>query len=107
MSYGVAYSRRAIQHLQNLHDFIANQGSPLAAVSFVGSIFEYCDQFGTFPQRGTARDDLRPDMRVVGFQRRATILFRIDDAAKRVVILGVYYGGQDYEAVIKSDADEE
>ncbi len=107
MTYSVAYSRRAVRQLQELHDYIAHQGSPLAAMSFVGSIFDDCDRFDVFPGRGVPRDDLRQGMRVVGFQRQATILIRVDEATKRVIILGVYYGGQDYEAALKSTYDDE
>jgi len=71
----------------------------LAAKSFVKSIFDYCDGFDTFPYRGIARDDLRQGMRLIGFQRKASILIRIDESEKRVIIVGVFYGGQDYENI--------
>ena len=53
--------------------------------------------------RGMARDDLRPGLRVVGFRRRVTIAFAITE--ETVEILGIYYGGRDYEALLSIDAD--
>jgi toxin ParE1/3/4 len=41
------------------------------------------------------RDDIRPGLRIVGFERRVTIAFSVDDG--RVTILRVFYGGRDWE----------
>jgi hypothetical protein len=37
------------------------------------------NDFGIAGERGTSRDDLRPGLRIVGYQRRATIAFHVDD----------------------------
>ena len=49
------------------------------------------------PERGTRRNDLRPGLRTVGFRRRATILFEVDNAVQSVIIHGVYYAGRSFE----------
>jgi len=54
--------------------------------------------------RGTQRDDVRPGLRVTNYKGRAVIAFTVD--ADRVSILGVFYGGQDYETVLQGDFDE-
>jgi toxin ParE1/3/4 len=36
----------------------------------------------------------------MGFERRVTIAFTVEGDS--VIILGVFYGGQDYEAVLRS-----
>jgi hypothetical protein len=48
------------------------------------------------PERGTQRNDLRPGLRTVGYRRRATILFELDQQARKVVILGIYYAGRSF-----------
>jgi plasmid stabilization system protein ParE len=48
-----------------------------------------------FPRRGMKRDDIRKGLRTVGYKRRVTIAFSIEDGI--VVIHGVFYGGQDVE----------
>ena len=55
--------------------------------------------------RGTQRDDVRTGLRVTNYKRRALIAFTVDQ--NRVSILGVFYGGQDYETVLQGDFDEE
>ena len=48
-----------------------------------------------FPDRGARRDDLRPGLRVLGFERRAVIALQI--ASDSVTILRIPYGGRDVE----------
>ena len=70
---------------------------------FIARIIDYCERLETFPRRGTARDDLLPGLRVIGFERNVTILFTVTDAM--VIIEGVYYGGRDYTADFGPDTD--
>lgn len=52
------------------------------------------------PERGTLRDDLRPSLRVIGFERRAAIAFRV--SAETVAILRILYGGRNLEGALPS-----
>jgi toxin ParE1/3/4 len=52
------------------------------------------------PHRGTQRDDLRPGLRIVPFKKRTAIAFEIDEEKDVVRVLRVFYGGQDYDAVL-------
>jgi plasmid stabilization system protein ParE len=56
---------------------------------------------GTFPHRGSLRDHIRPGLRVIGFRRRVSIAFTVDQDA--ATILGIFYGGQDYEAALRDE----
>ncbi len=58
----------------------------------------------TFPERGTRRDDIRPNLRTFGYKRRVTIAFSVED--ERAVIHGVYYGGQNAEDMLRADDEE-
>jgi toxin ParE1/3/4 len=49
--------------------------------------------------RGARRDDIRPGLRVFGFRRRVSIAFEV--TAEVVTILGIFYGGQNFEAAFK------
>lgn len=44
------------------------------------------------------RDDIRPGLRITNYKKRAVIAFEVD--AEVVSVIGVYYGGQDYESVL-------
>ena len=50
-----------------------------------------------FPDRGIKRDDLRPGLRILGFERRAAIALQV--TADSVTILRILYGGRDLETV--------
>ena len=68
---------------------------------FTGAIVDYCEKLETFPHRGTRRDDLRPGLRTIGFRRRVMIAFAVE--ADAVTIIGIFYGGQDFEAALQID----
>ncbi len=98
MTYRVVFSPEAQAQLIEIYRYIAEAASPEVAARFTEAIVVCCEGLSTFPQRGAQRDDLRPGLRVVGFRRRVSIAFGISGNA--VTILGVFYGGQDYEAAL-------
>ena len=71
----------------------------------VAAIRACLGSFGSVPQRGTRRDDLMPGLRIVPFKRRTAIAFTVDDGARTVRILRVFYGGQDYESVLRTPSN--
>lgn len=103
MIHAVRFTPEAQQQLVDLETHFAQAGSPVAAARYVDSIIDFCEKLQTFPHRGTQRDDLRPGLRTLGFRRRVTILFEVADDA--VNIVGIYYGGQDYEAALRDGAE--
>jgi plasmid stabilization system protein ParE len=56
-----------------------------------------------FPERGTRRDDVFPGLRVLGYRRRVSVTFTVEPEG--VVIQGVFYGGQDFEALLKEESE--
>ncbi len=66
----------------------------------VDAIRAFIKSLNSVPDRGTKRDDLRPGLRIGPFKKRTAIAIEIDDEVKVVAILRVFYGGQDYEAVL-------
>ena len=68
-------------------------------------IIAYCESFETFPERGTRRDDLLPGLRIIGYRKSVTVAFRVSADAQVVSIVGVFYGGQDYEASLSKQGN--
>lgn len=99
--FRVLYSARAADQLEALYLYIAGDTGPDRAAGYVDAITDYCDSLETFPHRGQRRDDMRPGLRLIGFRRRVTIAFTVEDAS--VTILGVFYGGQDVEAALRAE----
>ena len=92
----VIFTPLAERQIDALHFYIASHKSESLADSYVGRIVAFCEGLTTFPLRGTARDDLMAALRTVGFERRATIAFVV--ATDAILIEGIFYGGQDFEA---------
>jgi toxin ParE1/3/4 len=105
MSYTVIFTPEAEAQLTELYRYIAAAASPEAAARYTNSIVTYCEGLRTLPQRGIQRDDIRPGLRIMSYRKRVVIAFDVD--ADQVAILGVFYGGQDYEAAFQEEKDEE
>ena len=58
------------------------------------------------PHQGTIRDDLRPGLRIIPDRHRAAIAFDIDDGKRTVTVLRLFFGGEDYDAVMRGMDDE-
>ena len=97
MTYTVVFSASAEADLIAIYDYIAERAGATIALRFVESIEAYCLGFEHTPERGTRRDSLRKGLRTVGFQRRATILFEVDNTEQQVVIHGVHYAGRSFD----------
>ena len=97
----VVFAPEARDDILELYDYIAAQAGPERARSYTERIVFYCRGFSTFPRRGTRRDDLRPGLRVIGFERRVTIAFHV--TADKVIIDRILYGGRDLGSALASD----
>ena len=89
----------------SLFECIAEHGSPAVAQRYTSAIVGYCEGLAQLPHVGTKRDDVRPGLRVTNYKRRAVIAFEVDDVSKTVAILGIFYGGRDYERAFGFDVD--
>jgi toxin ParE1/3/4 len=87
----------ARRDLEGIFRWIADAAGVESAHRYCARLESYCRRFDVFPNRGTRRDDLKPGLRLVGFERRVTILFEVAD--DRVIILRLLYGGRDIEGV--------
>lgn len=104
MSYRVVFSPEAQEQLVALYGYIAAAASPDIAARYTDGIVSYCESLCTFPHRGNVRDDVRPGLRITNYKKRAVIAF--DVGAEMVSIVGVFYGGQDYETILQDDASD-
>lgn len=106
MSYTVQFAPEALDQLDAIEDYIAHAGSPLTASRYVDAIVTYCESMAMFPERGIRRDDLLLGLRITNYRRNAVIAFFVDTNTETVSIVGVFYGGQDYEATMQGASNE-
>lgn len=103
MTHRVVFAPEAEDQLAALYRYIASASSTDIADRFTEAIVQFCESLSTFPRRGNKRDDVRPGLRVTHYRKRVIIAFIVD--ADLVSILGVFYGGQDYESILQEDAE--
>jgi toxin ParE1/3/4 len=93
----ISYTPEAEAQLVDLYRYIATEASPTTAERFTGAIVDRCEALSAFPDRGAPRFDVRPGLRTLPF-RRVTITYSVKDM--EVIIIGIFYGGQDYESIL-------
>lgn len=71
---------------------------------YTDAIVTYCEELQTFPHRGNQRHEIRPGLRITNYRKRTVIAFAVE--AELVSILGVFYGGQDFEGALQSGLDD-
>jgi plasmid stabilization system protein ParE len=82
--------------LENYIGFGENPDEALKrAAHRIMGIRRAADRLATFPIRGTARDDVLPGVRYLTIDR-AIYWFDVDEAARKVRILAIFFGGQDH-----------
>lgn len=101
MQYEVIFTPEALEQLAALYHYIALAASPNTAKRYTDAIVAYCEGFHTSPLRGTKRNDIRPGLRITNFKGRTVIAFDVSETT--VAILGVFYGGQDFEHALRPD----
>jgi plasmid stabilization system protein ParE len=103
MTYSVVFSPEATAELLKIYRHIAGEASPEIAKRFTDAIVAHCERFREFPERAVRRDDIRPGLHLTNYKGRVEIAFVID--ATTVSILGVFYGGRDYETLLRADLE--
>ncbi len=97
MSLEVTLRPEAVADLESLYDYIAPD-SPERAIAFIRRIRSRCESLSQLPKAGRARDDLRPGLRLVAFERRVVIAYALRET--RIDVLRILYRGRDVDAVL-------
>lgn len=103
MQYSVIFSPEARDELAAIYRYIAVAASPVIAARYTEAIVACCEGLAMFPHRGTRRDDIRKGLRTTNYKGRTVIAFEVD--GDLVSIIGVFYGGQNYEAALLGGLD--
>jgi toxin ParE1/3/4 len=67
-------------------------------MAYVTRLEARCLALADYPEQGRSRDDIRPGLRLLGFERRTEIAFHV--TSTEVVIDGIFHGGQDFTAAL-------
>lgn len=104
MAYEVVFAAEAVRDFSLILDFLAGTYAAFGedaetaithAEARVQSIREEIVALGKAPHRGTLHEDMLPGLRHVTIGR-AIVWFDIDETARAVRVLAVFFGGQDH-----------
>lgn len=99
--YDVYLMPDAIKDLEGIYGYITDKsGFPERAWSYVEKLQQKCRELETAPLRGQQRDDLMHNLRIVPIDKKAVAAFLVDEEKKAVLVLNIFYGGRDYEALM-------
>jgi Plasmid stabilization system protein len=92
----IVFAPEAADDLLGIYDWIADEASPIVALNYIERVERFCRRLCTGSERGHLRSDIRPGLRILGFERRLTIAFTVGEEA--VTILRVFAAGRNWEA---------
>ena len=73
---------------------------------YTDAILSHCNGLATYPLVGIQPDDTRPGLRVTHYNKGRTIIASTG-TSECISIIGVFYGGQDYETILQFDTDDD
>ncbi len=88
-----------------LYRYIAEEAGRAVAGGYIDRIEEACFALEAFPLHGRSREDIRPGLRALAFERGAVVVYRVGDAD--VAIVRIFYGRQDYERILRDERSDE
>jgi toxin ParE1/3/4 len=94
VAHRVEFRQAAVDDLTALYERIAAEAGRTRAGAYINRIEAVCMALETFPERGTVRNHLHPGLRVIGFERSASIAFVVH--AEVVDILRIMPRGMDF-----------
>ena len=99
--YDVYLMPDAIKDLAGIYEYIADKsGFPERAWAHVEKLRQKCGELETAPLRGRQRNDLMQNLRVAPIDTKAVVAFIVDEEKRAVLVLNIFYGGRDYEALM-------
>jgi len=104
LQYKVVFTPAAISDMRDIYNYIAEEsGYPDRALDYINKLRAGCERMSIVPLRGQKRDDIRSNLRTTVLDKSAVAAFEVDEVNNILRILGVYYGGRDYAAILQAD----
>jgi toxin ParE1/3/4 len=99
--YAVVFAPEFLDSLDAILSFMELRGASDAQVDrYQRAVLEFCESLSTFPNRGRARDDLAPGIRIINYRDNTILPYAVDESRLTVTFLGAYAARQDYAALI-------
>ncbi|PPK45723.1 hypothetical protein B0G57_104124 [Trinickia symbiotica] len=98
--YKVQYLQSFYEMLQNIESYMVDHGRSDASIDrYRSTVFDTCETFATFPNRGTSHGDLMSGLRTWNIEGETILAYAVDDSASTVTFAGITYGGQNWTEI--------
>ena len=91
----VVLTAQTIDDLQAIHSYIELQAGSKIADGYIERLKSFIRGFDLASERGIQRSDIFAGLRIVGFEKRVTIGFVVDQST--VQVLRIFWSGRDWE----------
>ncbi|KQR33660.1 plasmid stabilization protein [Rhizobium sp. Leaf155] len=96
----VRLTPEAQNDLVSIYDYIVDVSGPSrVADRYLDRIGKFLSGLSVFPERGTLRDDVRDGLRIIGFERNASVAFIVEDES--IIVLRILGKGQEFRQANK------
>ena len=95
MTWRIVYDPQALDDLDRIHSWVARHAGARIADSYEQRIISFVSRLRNFPNRGQHRDELGEGVRVIGFEERVDIAYRLKN--DEVQIVRVLYAGRQFD----------
>lgn len=102
MSLRVVLARTAQKDLAQIGRWIAEAGAPQTGRRYVARIKERLAGLGVAPEAGRPYGFDDPGLRVIGYERRIMIAYRVEKT--RIIVVRVFYGGQNWQKILQGSS---
>jgi toxin ParE1/3/4 len=97
MDRKITLARAAERDLDGIERYLGKVASSRLAETYVMRILDFIGKLRQFPERGSLRDDIRPGLRMIGFERRVSVVFTVGES--EVTIVRILYGGRQIDSI--------
>lgn len=97
MSYRLLFHPEFENDVTGMVLFIAEKADENAALKASDRADEALASLADNPHRAAPRNDVMPGLRIALFQHSGVIPYLVDDTREEVFVLGVFYGGQEWD----------
>lgn len=87
MDHEIDWRPGALRDLEAIYDWVADQSDPVTAAAYVARIQAFTGKLCHFPNRGTSRFHVSPNLRSVTFERHIIVGYRVENRTVRILRL--------------------
>jgi plasmid stabilization system protein ParE len=86
--------------LQDIESYMVDHGRSDASIDrYRSTVFDTCETFASFPNRGTSQSDLMDGLRTWNIEGETILAYAVDERTSTVAFAGITYGGQNWTEI--------